>query len=226
VLAGVLVAALLPLTGLPAAAEVHHRHPDRPLINTAQVNNHRDDRSRTRLAFDVEQTHADAVTARNTASAYAQCTGCRTVAVAFQIVLAGGSPTTLDVGNLSQAVNDEGCTRCQTTALAYQFVVAADGRIGLTWRGRWQLYEVDVALARLLRGARWHPEQANDELEQQVADLAQRVNDILQAEVRTGREVGRGCGLTTRYTREHPDRGHAALRTAMTHEPLTHCGDR
>jgi hypothetical protein len=231
VLAGVLVAALLPLTGLPAAADsFHHRHPDRrltrELINTAEVSNHRDDRARTRLAFDVEQTRADTVIARNTASAHAQCTDCRTVAVAFQVVLAGGSPTTLDVGNLSEAINDEGCTDCRTTALAYQFVVRADGRIGLTWRGRWQLYEVDAELSRLLRRARWHPEQTNDELEQQVADLAQRVNDILKTEVRTGGDPGRGCGLTTRSTREHPDRGHGAPRSATTREPLTHCGDR
>jgi hypothetical protein len=230
VLAGVLVAALLPLTGLPAAADSpHHRHPDRPLtrhlINTVEVSNHRDDRARTRLAFDVEQTRADTVIARNTATAYASCTDCRTVAVAFQVVLAGGSPTTVDVGNLSQALNED-CTNCRTTALAYQFVVQGDGRIGLSWRGRWQLYEVDAALSRLLRSARRHPEQANDELEQQVADLAKRVNDILQTEVRTDGDPGHGCWLTTRYTREHPDRGHGALRSATTRQPLTHSGDR
>jgi hypothetical protein len=224
VLAGVLVAALLPLTGLPAAADSdHHRHRDRQLINMVEVTNHRDGKARTRLAFDVEQTHADTLVARNTALAYASCTDCRTVAVAFQVVLAGGSPTTVDVGNLSQALNEE-CTNCQTTALAYQFVVQGDGRIGLTWRGRWQLYEVDAALSRLLRGARWHPEQANGELEQQVADLAQRVNDILKSEVRTGDDAEHGCVLTTRYTREHPDRGHGAYRSTTTRERLTDRG--
>jgi putative peptide zinc metalloprotease protein len=220
---------LLPLTGMPAAADSghhgHHRHRDRRLINTVEVTNHRDGRARTRLAFDVEQTHADTVVARNTATAYASCTDCRTVAVAFQVVLAGGSPATVDVGNLSQALNEE-CTNCRTTALAYQFVVQGEGRIGLTWRGRWQLYEVDAALSRLLRRARWHPEQANDELEQQVADLARRVKDVLQSEVRTDDDdPGRGCELTTRYTREHPDRGHGAFRSETTHEPLNgHAG--
>lgn len=59
----------------------------------------------------------------NWADARASCTDCRTVAVAFQIVLVeAGEPTPSGPVNVAIALN-ESCTRCETVAVAEQWVV-------------------------------------------------------------------------------------------------------
>ena len=63
---------------------------------------------------------------KNEAYAFASCTGCRTVAVAFQVVLMAGSVHVAVPQNLSAAVN-YACVQCVTYALARQLVVSVDG---------------------------------------------------------------------------------------------------
>jgi putative peptide zinc metalloprotease protein len=63
---------------------------------------------------------------RNEAYAFASCTGCRTVAVAFQVVLLVGSVPVVVPQNLSGAVN-YACVQCVTYALAQQLVVSLPG---------------------------------------------------------------------------------------------------
>ncbi len=59
---------------------------------------------------------------RNEAYALASCTSCRTVAVAFQVVLVVGQSDAVAPLNAAVAAND-GCVKCVTTALAVQLVV-------------------------------------------------------------------------------------------------------
>jgi putative peptide zinc metalloprotease protein len=68
---------------------------------------------------------ADGSTAlnKNEAYAFASCTDCRTVAVAFQVVLLAGQVDVVVPQNLSGAVN-YACVRCVTQALATQLVVS------------------------------------------------------------------------------------------------------
>jgi putative peptide zinc metalloprotease protein len=64
----------------------------------------------------------DTVLNTNEAYALASCDGCRTVAVAFQVVLVVGSADVVVPQNLSAAVN-YACVECVTFALAQQLVV-------------------------------------------------------------------------------------------------------
>jgi putative peptide zinc metalloprotease protein len=71
---------------------------------------------------------ADGSTAlnKNEAYAFASCTDCRTVAVAFQVVLVAGQVDVVIPQNLSGALN-YACVRCVTQALATQLVVSVPG---------------------------------------------------------------------------------------------------
>ena len=63
---------------------------------------------------------------KNEAYAFASCTDCRTVAVAFQVVLVAGQVDVVVPQNLSGALN-YACVRCVTQALATQLVVSVPG---------------------------------------------------------------------------------------------------
>src|SRR4051794_25480086 len=75
-----------------------------------------------KFAFQVRRTMHDVVDATNAAAAVASCTECTTVAISFQVVLAGGEPGTVTPTNLALAYNEQ-CTTCMTAAFAYQFVI-------------------------------------------------------------------------------------------------------
>jgi putative peptide zinc metalloprotease protein len=74
------------------------------------------------VAFALVWADDDTVLNTNEAYALASCEGCRTVAVAFQVVLVVGSADVVVPQNLSAAVN-YGCVECVTVALAQQLVV-------------------------------------------------------------------------------------------------------
>jgi putative peptide zinc metalloprotease protein len=66
------------------------------------------------------------VTTTNEAYAFANCTGCATVAVGFQVVLIVGQTNVIVPQNLSAAANYN-CLDCLTYALASQLVLTLDG---------------------------------------------------------------------------------------------------
>jgi len=72
-----------------------------------------------------------AVRNRNEAFAAASCRNCRTVAVAFQVVLVVGSVDVVVPENLSTAAN-YACLECVTYALATQLVVSVPGPLSDT----------------------------------------------------------------------------------------------
>jgi len=81
-------------------------------------------RSRLAMAYDP----ADTVANQNIASASGNdCKGCRTVAVAMQLVVVEGDPSTVAPANAAVASNGS-CTNCSTYAFAYQYV-ARPGRV-------------------------------------------------------------------------------------------------
>jgi putative peptide zinc metalloprotease protein len=75
----------------------------------------------------------------NEAYAFASCSDCVTVAVAFQVVVIVGSADVVVPQNLSAAVNYD-CFRCITAAVASQLVVTVDSLPGV---------EQEIALAEL-----------------------------------------------------------------------------
>ena len=74
------------------------------------------------VAFALVWADDDTVLNTNEAYAFASCTGCRTVAVAFQVVLIVGSADVVVPQNLSGALN-YACVECVTAAVARQLVV-------------------------------------------------------------------------------------------------------
>jgi hypothetical protein len=125
----------------------------------------------------LHQTHADTVTATNAAVAYTSCDGCRAVSLSFQVVVADGGPTTLDVGNAAVAMT-EGCTGCESVAVAYQLVLASDRRLRLTGDGHQAIADLRRDLRRLSRSdlEPW-------EIQQQAEALMGEVSAVLADEL-------------------------------------------
>ncbi|WP_448628092.1 hypothetical protein [Geodermatophilus sp. URMC 64] len=104
---------------------------DRPLPpgdgdNQALAVNTEDGSVQYDVSFSLVWADGDTAVNRNEAYALASCSGCRTVAVAFQVVVLLGSVDVVVPENLSAAVN-YACVDCVTYALATQLVVSAPG---------------------------------------------------------------------------------------------------
>jgi putative peptide zinc metalloprotease protein len=80
------------------------------------------------VSFSLVWADGSAALNKNEAYAFASCTDCRTVAVAFQVVLVAGQVDVVVPQNLSGALN-YGCVRCVTQALATQLVVSVPGEL-------------------------------------------------------------------------------------------------
>jgi putative peptide zinc metalloprotease protein len=97
--------------------------------------------------------YADEGTVLNTNEAYAlsSCTGCQTVAVAFQVVLVLGEANVVVPQNLSAAVN-YACVQCVTYALATQLVLTVSGPLGADTTARLeQLWKELEAFGRSIK---------------------------------------------------------------------------
>lgn len=113
----------------------------------------------------------------NMARAFARCTGCRSTAIAFQIVLVSGRPGRLVPRNVAAAVND-GCVECVTYAGARQFVRVTSEPVRFTEEGSAELADVRRDLRAI--------ESQDLTLDEQVAVVeAQeaRVNRVLTQEL-------------------------------------------
>lgn len=137
--------------------------------NQATAVNTEDEALVFELAFDLHRTMDSVVDESNTAFAYASCERCRTIAIAFQIVLAMDAAADVVPVNLAVAVNDE-CTECETLAFAYQLVLSGDQRVRLTGEGRARISQVRKAL-RALR-------DSDAPLDEMVAELQRHVVEL------------------------------------------------
>lgn len=89
-----------------------------------------------RSAVRVAPYNGPSVNDTNLAIAQAvDCTGCRSVAVAFQAVLVGGDPSVFTPGNAAAATTG-GCEGCVAFAFAFQYLVSTPGPAHLTPAGR------------------------------------------------------------------------------------------
>lgn len=129
-------------------------------------------RSSFDVAFQVRQMFSGSVNAYNEADASSSnCTGCRSVAIAFQIAADGRVPDYVDAGNYADAVNTN-CANCQTLGVAYQFVVAKP--LVLTWYDESRLWGIDMQLWAL----RWSHAPV-DSVAAKVQQLADETAEIL-----------------------------------------------
>ena len=105
--------------------------PPQPGDNQALAVNTTDDSASYDVAIAmVWVTDDDPVLNVNEAYAFASCSDCVTVSVAFQVVVIVGSANVVVPQNLSAAVNYE-CFECITTAIASQLVVTVDSLPGV-----------------------------------------------------------------------------------------------
>jgi putative peptide zinc metalloprotease protein len=138
----VLAMVLTPVAGNSGAATAPGGGPaptwvfpfDRPLPpgagdNQALAVNTTDGSVRYAVSFSLVWADGDTALQRNEAYALASCSGCATVAVAFQVVLVLGSVHVVAPQDLAAAVND-GCVSCLTYALAEQQVLSVPGELG------------------------------------------------------------------------------------------------
>jgi putative peptide zinc metalloprotease protein len=139
------LAALLLLLAfaLPAGgAQAAHRE------NVATAVIEQDDGRAFDFAWDVSRQRGGVVDHSNAAHAAARCMRCRATALAFQIVIVSGAPSTVAPTNEAVALNHQ-CTECMAIAEARQFVRVVDAPVRLTGEGRERLAAVRRALAAL-----------------------------------------------------------------------------
>jgi hypothetical protein len=129
------------------------------------------------FAWDIDRQRGGVVDHLNRAEARASCTGCEATAIAFQVVLAWGSPNPVVPQNLAVAVN-QNCTGCVAAAHARQFVRVLDAPSRFTGRGRAELADVRRDL-RALEAQNLSPGQLFAAVEKQES----RVKEVLDHEL-------------------------------------------
>lgn len=130
-----------------------------------------------KFAFHIVRTTQDVVDETNAAFAYATCTDCTTVAVAFQIVLVFSDPSTITPTNLAIAMNVD-CVSCDTFASAYQWVSTTGGPVVFTPEGQKRLNELRKQIRDLLRS-----DLPFDQLQAELDQIADEISDILKTEL-------------------------------------------
>jgi putative peptide zinc metalloprotease protein len=126
------------------------------------------------VAFALVWAEGDEALNVNEAYALASCRDCRTVAVAFQVVLLVGSVDVVIPQNLSAAVN-YACIECVTYALATQLVVTLPGELSA---------EGQEALAAIWAELQEFGENIEDvplaELRDRLTEFEERILDVVQ----------------------------------------------
>jgi putative peptide zinc metalloprotease protein len=153
---------------------------DRPLPpaegdNQALAVNTTDGSVRYDVSFALVWVDGDTALNRNEAYALASCTGCTTVAVAFQVVLLVGSVDVVVPQNIAAAVN-YACVRCVTVALATQLVVSLDGPLDAD--GERALAEIWAELQELAEAA---PTMSLAELRDRLTEYEARIVGVVRA---------------------------------------------
>ena len=100
------------------------------------------------VSFSLRRDADGVVDETNVAAALASCTGCTTVAFAFQAVLVTRNANVVIPQNVAIAFNDQ-CTECFTYASASQVVLGFSGPVRITHDGRMRLHDLRQALGEL-----------------------------------------------------------------------------
>ena len=133
-----------------------------------------------RSGVQVGVTGSDTVDSTNLARATPHdCTGCDGVAVAFQAVIATGSPHTVSPRNAAVAVNSN-CTSCNAFAFAYQYVVMTDGPAHLSADGRARVNDIRSQVADAINAGLSDPD-LDARLQDLAAQFQAAVHDGLQS---------------------------------------------
>jgi hypothetical protein len=145
--------------------------------NCAVAINQTDNSSLFAFAFEVRHVLGAVVDQENAAVAISSCNSCQTTAIAIQIVLVEGSPTTVTPQNEAAAANAS-CTLCDTFASAYQFVVGTNGPVRFTHAGVKELRDIRKEIER------WGKKHlSNDQIKALLPDVIARIQHVLDTEL-------------------------------------------
>jgi hypothetical protein len=145
--------------------------------NCAVAINQTDNSSLFAFAFEVRHVLGAVVDQENAAVAISSCNSCQTTAIAIQIVLVEGSPTTVTPKNEAAAANAN-CTLCDTFASAYQFVVGTSGPVRFTHAGVKELRDIRKEIER------WGKKHlSNDEIKALLPGVIARIQHVLDTEL-------------------------------------------
>lgn len=132
---------------------------------------------------------------QNEALSYAHdCVGCRSVTIAFQVLLVTGSPSTFAPKNYAVAVN-VGCTSCDTEAFARQLVVQTRTAPRLDDRAQEAVAWLNRQLESLAAADLSAPERA-----QKVEALWLQVEGVVCQHVRHADSSAAACASTPTST--------------------------
>ena len=163
-----LLAALFALgiaTGAPTAAYAGD--------NAAIAVNTKDGTTVFKVAFAIRHVMGNVVDDTNGAVAYASCSDCAAVAIAFEIVLVEGSPDTVTPTNVAIAIN-ENCDTCVAVAEAYQFVLGTGGLVHFDSEGNKILAGIRKQLHSLKK-----EDLTLDQLQAELDSISAQIADVL-----------------------------------------------
>lgn len=148
--------------------------------NIVYVNNADSTRSAVRTGTAVAANERDSINNINVAYARSyNCTGCRSVAVAVQVVIVEGTPTTIQPQNGAFAVN-ENCNSCQTFAYAHQYLISPNHKVEIGEQTWGQVQSIRSQIDAVAHSTVDFPTMSSelDQLSQQFYDtLAQAVQN-------------------------------------------------
>ena len=156
----------------PTVASVQAQENDATAVNT------KDGKSVFKLAFKVKQVNDSDVDAQNSATAYASCEDCRTVAGAIQVVLVTGDADSITAENSALAINYQ-CTECETLAAAYQFVIAGGEELEFSDEGKARLRE----LRKEFKALKQRDDLTTQELANELARIGGEVAKVVDTEL-------------------------------------------
>ena len=209
----ILLAALLGL-GLGAAQPAFAQGD-----NVAIAINTKDGTTVFKVAFKIRHVMNGIVDQSNAAVAYASCTECTAVAIAFEIVLVESNPTVVTPTNIAIAFN-ENCSLCVTVAEAYQFVLGTGGNVRFDAEGNRILSEIRRELHSLRK-----EDLTIEQLQARLDSIATRIADVLANHlVPVGRPEKDDAESTTTSTTTTMTTTTTPTTTAETTTPTTTTG--
>ena len=196
-----LLAALALAAGFPGHARADDDDNGRRGDNAAIAINTKDGSSLFKFAFSLRKVAGDVVDNQNAAVAYASCESCQTTAIAIQIVLVTGSPSTVVPENYAVSVN-ESCTSCRTFSAAFQFVIGVeDPSVGLSKEGQRELKQIIREFKALKR-----EDYTLEEFHAKTRALGDRIRTVLRTQLVSRRDRGDEDDDDEREEREEEER--------------------
>jgi putative peptide zinc metalloprotease protein len=128
------------------------------------------------VTFALVWADGDTVLNRNEAYAFASCTSCTTVAVAFQVVFIVGQAHVIAPQNLSAAANYN-CVACITYALAKQLIISLPGGLSAAAMAR-----LDAVWAQLQELSQQIRSLSLDQIQARLTTIEQAIREVVAAD--------------------------------------------